>query len=90
MTLVEHGTIHEGRIIFTKALDLPEGTEVQVRIAPMVAQPEKLIPKEEYANLPLLLMLSERENKRSNATVVREAREEWLTNLTETEAVLSS
>ena len=94
MTLiVEEGTISNGRIVLSKLLSLPEGTEVRVQIEPVDpaivsdddSQDKDSDESEEFANLPCFGMWADREDMRDSVAWVRKQREKWQERITRTE-----
>ncbi|HEY8667799.1 MAG TPA: hypothetical protein VIL86_14120 [Tepidisphaeraceae bacterium] len=76
MTLTEHGRIERGAIVLSKALPLPEGTEVTVHIEAPAAQPDST-PAADISSLPFVGMWADREDMADSAEWVRKEREQW-------------
>ena len=83
--IVEEGTISNGRIVLSKPLSLPEGTEVRVQIEPVGAdaitgdenQDKDSDESEDFANLPCFGMWADREDMRDSVAWLRKEREKW-------------
>ena len=94
MTLiVENGRISDGRIVLSKPLSLPEGTEVRIQIEPVGSaavsdgenQEKDSNESEDFANLPCFGMWADREDMRDSVAWVRKQREKWQERITRTE-----
>ena len=94
MTLiVEEGTISNGRIVLSKPLSLPEGTEVRVQIEPVDptivsdddSQDKDSDESEDFANLPCFGMWADREDMRDSVEWLRKEREKWQQRFTRPE-----
>ena len=91
--IIEEGTISNGRIVLSKPLSLPEGTEVRVQIEPVDpaivsdddSQDKDSDESEDFANLPCFGMWADREDMRDSVEWVRKQREKWKERLTRTE-----
>jgi hypothetical protein len=80
MEVIQQGKIKEGTIVFEKPLPLPEGTEVVVRIEPIGAPWEPLVPQGKVADflaLPCFGMWADREDMKDSVAWVRREREKW-------------
>ena len=80
--IIEEGTISNGRIVLSKPLSLPEGTEVRVQIEPVGTavsddenQDKDSNESEDFANLPCFGMWADREDMRDSVEWVRKQRE---------------
>ena len=91
--IIEKGKISDGRIVLSKPLSLPEGTEVRVQIEPVDpalvsnddSQDKDSDDSEDFANLPCFGMWADREDMRDSVEWVRKQREKWKERLTRTE-----
>ena len=90
--IIEEGTISNGRIVLSKPLSLPEGTEVRVQIEPVGAaigndgnQDKDSNESEDFANQPFFGMWADREDMRDSVAWVRKQREKWKERITRTE-----
>ena len=89
--IIEEGTISNGRIVLSKPLSLPEGTEVRVQIEPVDpaivsdddSQDKDSDKSEEFANLPCFGMWADREDMRDSVEWVQKQREKWEERLTD-------
>lgn len=85
MTLViEEGKISNGRIVLSKQLSLPEGTEVRIQIEPVGAavsddenQDKDSNASEDFANLPCFGMWADWEDMRDSIAWLRKERAKW-------------
>jgi hypothetical protein len=79
MTIVEHGEVHDGGIVLSHPVTLPEGTKVVVAIAAVEAA--KRVPTQEemdeFVNLPFHGMWADREDMADSVAWVRRLREQW-------------
>ena len=89
MTLIiEEGTISNGRIVLSKPLSLPEGTEVRIQIEPIDTdhtQSTAAKENEDFANQPFFGMWADREDMRDSVAWLRKEREKWQQRLTRME-----
>ena len=90
--IIEEGKISNGRIVLSKPLSLPEGTEVRIQIEPVGAavsddenQDKDSNESEDFANLPCFGMWADREDMRDSVAWLRKEREKWQQRLTRTE-----
>ena len=92
MTLIiEEDKVSKGRIVLSKPLSLPEGTEVRVRIEPVDpisvdgddSQSTNSDESEDFANLPCFGMWADREDMRDSVAWVRKQRENGKNDLHE-------
>ncbi len=89
--IIEEGTISNGRIVLSKPLSLPEGTEVRIQIEPVDpaivndddSQDKDSDESEEFANLPFFGMWADQEDMRDSVAWVRKQREKWRERLTD-------
>ena len=80
--IIEEGTISNGRIVLSKPLSLPEGTEVRVQIEPVGEaavsgdenQDKDSDESEDFANQPFFGMWADREDMRDSVAWVRKQR----------------
>ncbi len=79
MTLIEHGTVQEGKIVFAEPLKLPEGAEVLVRIEVVSDSLQDEVAEEEtdFEALPFFGMWADREDMQDSSLWVRQLRERW-------------
>ena len=78
--IVEHGKIRKGRLILSKPLTLPEGTDVRIQIEPIDTQdglPAGPEASEDFASLPCFGMWADREEMRDSVAWVKKEREKW-------------
>jgi hypothetical protein len=77
--MMERGVVQHGGIVFGKPLALPEGTEVVVRIEPVVTEQESPVGtrQEGFADLAFFGMWADRSDMADGATWVRWEREQW-------------
>ena len=88
--IIEAGTISNGRIVLSKPLSLPEGTEVRVQIETVDpdaisgdnSQDKDSNESEDFANLPFFGMWADREDMRDSVEWVRKQRKKWKERLT--------
>lgn len=81
--ITEKGKISNGRIVLSKPLSLPEGTEVRIQIEPVDpaivsdddSQDKDSNESEDFANLPCFGMWADREDMRDSVAWVRKQRE---------------
>ena len=90
--ITAEGKISNGRIVLSKQLSLPEGTEVRIQIEPVGAavsddenQDKDSNESEDFANLPCFGMWADREDMRDSVAWLRKEREKWQQRLTRTE-----
>ena len=86
--IIEEGKISNGRIVLSKPLSLPEGTEVRVQIEPIDpdnAQSTETEANEDFASQPFFGMWADREDMRDSVAWVRKQREKWKERITRTE-----
>ena len=91
--IVEEGKISNGRIVLSKPLSLPEGTEVRVQIEPVDpaivsdddSQDKDSDESEDFANLPCFGMWADREDMRDSVEWLRKEREKWQQRFTQPE-----
>ena len=78
-TLFERGKVKGRGIVFPKRLTLPEGTEVMVRIEPVVENIKASTPAEDldFKGLPFFGMWADREDMKDSVAWVRKEREQW-------------
>ena len=80
--IIEEGKISNGRIVLSKPLSLPEGTEVRIQIEPVDpaavgeddSQNKDSNESEDFANLPCFGMWADREDTRDSVAWVRKQR----------------
>jgi len=77
MAWLERGKVHGTSIVFSKPLELPEGTEVEVRIEPVAASRQTAAGGEDFAALPFFGMWANREDMSDSVAWVRTERERW-------------
>jgi len=79
MTMIEHGTVRDGKIVFPKPLKLPEGVEVVVRIETLIEdlRDGDSITDADFASLPFFGMWADREEISDSVDWVRRGREQW-------------
>ena len=76
--IIEEGKISNGRIVLSKPLSLPEGTEVRIHIEPIDTdntQSTAAEENEDFANQPFFGMWADREDMRDSVAWVRKQRE---------------
>ena len=91
--IIEEGKVINGRVVLSKPLSLPEGTEVRVRIEPVDpvpvhkddSQSTNSDESEDFANLPCFGMWADREDMRDSVAWLRKEREKWKERFTRTE-----
>ncbi|RKU17962.1 hypothetical protein C6503_10165 [Candidatus Poribacteria bacterium] len=90
--IIEEGTISNERIVLSKPLSLPEGTEVRVQIEPVDTavsddenQDKDSNESEDFANLPCFGMWADREDMRDSVEWLRKEREKWQQRFTRPE-----
>jgi hypothetical protein len=83
MTIVEHGEVHDGRIVLSQPVALPEGTRVIVAITQVDSTTRKPTPEEieEVTSMPFFGMWADREDMKDSVAWVRRQREQWLDRL---------
>jgi hypothetical protein len=83
MTIVEHGEVHDGGIVLSHPVTLPEGTKVVVAIAAVESATRKPTPEEieEVTSMPFFGMWADREDMKDSVAWVRRLREQWLDRL---------
>ena len=80
--IIEEGKVSNGRIVLSKPLSLPEGTEVRVQIEPVDPaavnggknQDKDSNESEDFANQPFFGMWADREDMRDSIAWVRKQR----------------
>jgi hypothetical protein len=79
MTIIEHGTVQGGKIVFAQPLELPEGAEVVVKIETIAEdlQNDNAADEIDFASLPFFGMWADREEMSDSAAWVRRERERW-------------
>lgn len=79
MELVCRGRVEGGRVVLADPLSLPDGTEVVLRIEPVVPEvrAQGTPGSEDFASLPVFGMWADREDMRDGAAWVRREREAW-------------
>ena len=77
--LLERGKVKGRGIVFPKRLTLPEGTEVMVRIEPVVESAKIMARTEDLdlGDLPFFGMWADREDMKDSVAWVRKEREQW-------------
>lgn len=90
--IIEEGKISNGRIVLSKPLSLPEGTEVRIQIEPVGAavnddenQDKDSNESEDFANLSCFGMWADREDMRDSIAWLRKEREKWQERFTQAE-----
>ncbi|MDE0396737.1 MAG: hypothetical protein OXL96_02920 [Candidatus Poribacteria bacterium] len=86
--IIQEGTISNGRIVLSKPLSLPEGTEVRIQIELIDTdntQSTDAKENEDFANQPFFGMWADREDMRDSVAWVRKQREKWKERITRTE-----
>ena len=91
--IIEEGKVINGRVVLSKPLSLPEGTEVRVQIEPVDpaavsdddGQDKGSNESEDFANQPFFGMWADREDMRDSVEWVRKQREKWKERITRTE-----
>ena len=81
--MTEHGKIHSGSIVLDEPIDLPEGTEVVVRIEPVVHEQASAVNGNEFENLPFFGMWADRDEMTDSVAWVGKEREKWQQRLTQ-------
>ena len=84
MNLTEHGRVHAGTIVFSRPLPLAEGTEVAVRIEPLVAESRisEEVEQAAFPSLPFFGMWADRDDMADSAIWVTKERERWQQRMT--------
>ncbi len=79
MTMIEHGTVRDGKIIFPKPLKLPEGVEVVVKIETLTEElrDDNSTTDADFASLPFFGMWADRAEMSDSVDWVRRGREQW-------------
>jgi hypothetical protein len=77
MELIERGRIEDGQLVLSHPLGLPDGTDVVVRIEPVVTAQPTISTEEEFSSLPFLGMWADREDMADAAAWVYRERERW-------------
>ena len=79
MAITEHGKVKDGAIVFDEPLDLPDGTEVNVKIEPVLTGVEMNSPltEEEFASLPFFGMWANRVDMHDSVAWVNRERDKW-------------
>lgn len=91
--IIEEGKVINGRVVLSKPLSLPEGTEVRIQIEPVDPVPvdgdnrqnTNSGESEDFANLPCFGMWADREDMRDSVAWLRKEREKWKRRFTRTE-----
>jgi hypothetical protein len=83
MEYVEHGTVRSGQVVLPEPLGLPEGTDVIVRIEPVLPADANPDEREPFESLPCLGMWSDREDMADSCAWVAQERDQWRRRLTE-------
>ncbi len=81
--MTERGKIHGGGIVFDEPIDLPEGTEVFVRIEPVADKSRSATNGDDFENLPFFGMWAGRDDMVDSVAWVRREREKWQERLTQ-------
>jgi hypothetical protein len=79
MELVKRGKVHNGTIVFPEPLEIPEGTEVEIRIEP-VPEPQTppTVPRpEEFTSQPFFGMYADRDDLQDSVAWVNRERQKW-------------
>jgi hypothetical protein len=80
MGLIARGKVQGGTIVFVQPLSLPDGTEVQVHIEPVVAgQAAERRAVRDFASLPIFGMWAGRGDQQASAAWVHRERQQWHT-----------
>ena len=72
--IIEEGKVINGRVVLSKPLSLPEGTEVRIQIEPIETdstQNTEAKENEDFANQPFFGMWADREDVRDSVAWVR-------------------
>jgi hypothetical protein len=79
VVITERGKVRRGGIVFTTPLELPEGTDVVVRIEPVAGQQPSEAPsgRGDFARLPFFGMWADRPDMDDSEAWVRSEREQW-------------
>ena len=77
MELIEHGKIHDGKIVLSHPLSLPEGVEITVRIELAEKKAEAYPGDVALLDLPFFGMWTDREEICDSAAWVRGERDKW-------------
>ena len=77
MELIERGRIEDGQLVLSRPLGLPDGTDVVVRIEPLVTAQPAVSTEEEFSSLPFFGMWADREDMADAAAWVCRERERW-------------
>ncbi len=83
ITVTERGKVHSGSIVLNEPIDLPEGTEVVVRIEPVVHEQASAVNGNEFENLPFFGMWADRDEMTDSVAWVGKEREKWQQRLTQ-------
>lgn len=81
--MTERGKIHSGGIVFDEPIDLPEGTEVFVRIEPVENNRTSALNDVDFGVLPFFGMWSDRDDMSDGVAWVQREREKWQQRLTQ-------
>lgn len=81
--MTERGKIQSGGIVFDEPIDLPEGTEVVVRIEPVEDKSLVATNGDDFENLPFFGMWADRDDMGDGVAWVRREREKWQQRLTQ-------
>ena len=78
--IIEQGKINNGRIVLSKPLSLPEGTEVRIQIEPIDTNDNTDTGTEasaDFANLSCFGMWADRGEMRDSVAWLKKEREKW-------------
>ncbi|MGZ8843338.1 MAG: hypothetical protein ACXW18_06720 [Pyrinomonadaceae bacterium] len=81
--MTERGRVQSGGIVLDEPIDLPEGTEVLVRIEPVGDNKASATNAGDFENLPFFGMWADREDMSDGVAWVRREREKWQERLTQ-------
>lgn len=81
--MTERGKVQSGGIVFDEPIDLPEGTEVIVRIEPIEDKSLVATNGDDLENLPFFGMWADRDDMSDGVAWVRREREKWQQRLTQ-------
>jgi hypothetical protein len=71
------GTVQGGNIVLTEPVQMPEGTEVIVRVEAAESQQNDIAAKGDLTALPFVGMWADREDMTDSAAWVRRERDKW-------------
>ena len=77
MGTTHRGKVQDGNIVLTEPVELPEGTEVIVRVEPAENQQSQTAVKSPFTALPFIGMWADREDLSDSAAWVRRERDKW-------------